>query len=243
MSTQATWTPPDPDAIFDTLEATWPPASRQTVQGWTIRKGLGGGSRVSAATGSGDIAAAQTAMISLGQTPLFMIRPGHDDLDAALDQKGYEAFDAVTAYATSIKSLTSTQIPELAAIPSAAPLAVQKEIWAQGGIGPARLDVMARASAPKTYLMVRHSGRPAGTGFVAIHGGIAMIHALEILPEFRKQGAGRGATCGAAAWAERQGAMTLALVTTNDNKAANTLYQRLGMQPITGYHYRRLPLE
>ncbi len=238
MSDQPVYDPPERAAIYEALAATWPAAAVAMLDGWTIRDGAGGGSRVSAATGRGDIARAELAMRDLGQVPLFMICEDDEDLDAALAAQGYAVKDEVVIYAAAVAALASQPAPELAAIPAAAPLAIQREIWAAGGIGPARLDVMHRASNPKTYFMARHNARPAGTAFMSIHGGIAMLHALEITPECRGQGAGRAATCAAAKWALDQGAAHIALMCTTANTAANALYQSIGMQICGRYHYR-----
>lgn len=239
MMTQATWVGPTPEQLFQTLEITWPSANITQKDGWTIRDGQSGGSRVSAATGLGDIDQAEKAMRDLGQHPLFMVRPSDDDLDAQLAARNYAVFDPVIAYAADVQKLAALDMPELAGIPCDQPLAIQKEIWAQGGIGDPRLAVMARAPNPKSYLIARHLGRPSGTGFIAIHNQIAMLHALEIDPSFRRQGVGKGTTIAAARWALSQGAHTLALVCTVANEGANALYQRLGMRSVTRYHYRK----
>ena len=68
------------------------------------------------------------------------------------------------------------------------PLAIMREIWADGDIGPARLAVMDRVTGPKTGLIARLSDRAVGCGFCAIHDGIAMLHAVEIAPAYRRQG-------------------------------------------------------
>ena len=70
-----------PDALFATLDATWPAAGLTRLGPWTIREGRGGGQRVSAAPADGpwqpgDIATAEAAMVALGQRPLFMLRAG-----------------------------------------------------------------------------------------------------------------------------------------------------------------------
>ena len=44
--------------LFAAVDATWPAAEDTQVGGWTIRDGRGGGQRVSAASGIGDIAVA-----------------------------------------------------------------------------------------------------------------------------------------------------------------------------------------
>ncbi|TDK43943.1 GNAT family N-acetyltransferase [Antarcticimicrobium luteum] len=229
--------------LFDVIDGTWP-AARYVRQGpWILREGQGGGSRVSAASAAGpatagDIAGAEQAMRAMGQTPLFMIRPGDGDLDALLEARGYAVKDPVSAYACPIGQLTDIPIPRVTVLQVWEPLAIMREIWAEAGIGPARLAVMARAEGPKTGLLARFNDKPGGTAFVAIHDGVAMLHALEILPHQRKQGLGQWMMRGAAHWAEKQGAHTLAVVCTRENDGANALYSRLGMSVVGQYHYR-----
>lgn len=47
---------------------------------------------------------------------------------------------------------------------------------------------MDRAAGPKTSLLGRIKDRAAGTGFVAISDGIAVLHAVYILPDWRRMG-------------------------------------------------------
>jgi GNAT superfamily N-acetyltransferase len=117
-------------------------------------------------------------------------------------------------------------------------LAIQCEIWATGGIGPARLAVMDRAALPKTSFLGRTQDRPAGTAFAAIHDGIAMLHALEITPARRRRGLGATMMRAAAHWALEQGAADFSLLVTRENKSALGLYASLGFSPVGQYHYR-----
>jgi N-acetylglutamate synthase len=232
-----------PERLYAVTEATWPPESVSVSGPFTLRYGAGGGKRVSAATAEGpvtpaDIAGAAEAMRAMGQTPLFQPRAGDDALDAALAAEGYAVVDPVVAHVAPVETLARRDLPRLAAVPCASPLAIQAEIWAAGGVGPARLAVMARAVSPKTYLLGRMGDRPVGTAFVAIHDGIAMVHALEVAPSARRQGVGAGLMAGAANWAARHGAGLVALLVTRANVGANALYASLGMEEVEGYHYR-----
>ncbi|MDG1293980.1 MAG: GNAT family N-acetyltransferase, partial [Planktomarina sp.] len=78
----------------------------------------------------------------------------------------------------------------------------------------------------------------AGVGFLALDGDIAMLHAVEVLPSFRRTGVAKKLMAQAAKWAEDQGAKYMALMATRDNTAANNLYSSLGMRPVGHYHYR-----
>ena len=61
--------------LFNAIDETWPPRTLTKLEDWIIREGCGGGQRVSATSGSGDIVAAEKAMIALGQNKLFMVGP------------------------------------------------------------------------------------------------------------------------------------------------------------------------
>lgn len=231
-----------PREIHELTEATWPPARAWQQDGWTLRDGAGGGKRVSAATRAepdADIAAAEAAMRAMGQAPLFMLREGEDDLDADLEARGYALVDPVNMYACPVAQLTDMAIPRVTAFAIWEPLAIMKEIWEQGGIGPARLAVMARA-AHKTAIFGRWNERPGGVAFAAIHGQMCMVHAVEILPRQRRNGLAAWMMRKAAFWAEEQGAQTMSVLCTKANTGANALYSSLGMAVVGEYHYRLL---
>lgn len=230
--------------LYDVIDATWPAARFIKAGPWTLRDGQGGGKRVSAATTDqnfADIDQAVDGMSQLGQPPLFMIREGQDWLDTDLEGRGYAIIDPVIAYAIQVADLTDVPVPRVTALPHWEPLAMTREIWTAGGIGPARVAVMDRARGPKTALLGRHADKPAGAAFVAIHNHVAMLHALEILPHQRQQGMGKWFMRAAAVWAQQNGANLLTVICTRANTGANALYTSLGMQPVGGYHYRHLP--
>ncbi|MDC0737597.1 GNAT family N-acetyltransferase [Cognatishimia sp. SS12] len=234
------------DAVFAALDATWPAAAQFDCGGCTLRDGQGGGKRVSAATLAGpqsdvDLGRAAKAMRALGQTPLFQVRNDQRALDMRLEQAGYLRADPSVIYAAPARALATELPPRTVAIPAWEPLKIMEDIWSRGGIGPDRIEIMRRAPFPKTGLISRWQDSPAGTGFVARHQNIAMLHALEILPEYRGKGLGRWAVRRAAFWALANGAETLCVICTEANDAANGLYSSLGMDVIGSYHYRSLP--
>ena len=233
-------------SVYDLIDATWPAAEYQQIGPWIIRTGQGGGSRVSAATvrapvGANDRVLAEKAMTDLGQPPVFMIRPGEEALDRLLAIAGYVIKDPVQAYAAPVAGLAALDLPPKTAFQAWPPLAMQAEIWAAGGIGPARLAIMDRVLGPKTSFLGRVQDRAAGCAFVACDARQAMLHALEVCPGDRKQRLGRHLLIASARWAQGQGAQTLSLVVTRANLAANALYASLGMGVVGQYHYRVLP--
>jgi ribosomal protein S18 acetylase RimI-like enzyme len=236
-------TDPTAEALYEVIEATWPAASRRRLGPWTIRDGQGGGSRVSAATAdrmvaSDDIPAAEAAMRALGQPTLFMIRSKDAGLDTILAARGYLIKDPVTLYCAPLGAITTHRPRPATTFEVWPPLATQLEIWSDGGIGPGRIAVMERATVPKTTILGRLEDRFAGTAYVGLYNGCAMIHALEIARAHRRQGLAATMTRAAAFWGQSQGAGWLTLVTTQANVAANALYTSLGMAVVGQYHYR-----
>lgn len=149
-------------------------------------------------------------MQDMGQTPLFMIRDGDEALDQLLEFHGYEVVDPVVMYSISVNALMDIEIPLVTTFCVWEPLAIMAEIWAKGGIGPTRLDVIGRA-VNKTGILSRWNEQPAGAAFAAISDGVCMVHAIEILEHQRRQGVGVWMMRQAAFWAAEQGAQELAV--------------------------------
>jgi ribosomal protein S18 acetylase RimI-like enzyme len=227
-----------PALLAEIMEATWPPTRRWPLGPFTLRDGAGGGKRVSAASCEGafaedDLEALEAAMAE----PLVLVRDGEDALDARLAARGWTVIDPVIAYAAPVSALLA-DLPPLTAFPHWPPLEIARSIWDEGGIGPARVAVMERVTGSKAAILGRIADRPAGMAFVACHGTVAMLHALEVRPASRRQGLGARLVQAAANWAAHQEATRLLLVVTRQNTAANALYARLGMGVVGQYHYR-----
>lgn len=239
-----TWIAPDTDSLWKASAATWPPAAIQRIGPWIIRRGDGGGSRVSAAslaeTGREPddeaLVMAEKAMAELGQPPIFSVPADGVALDEALARRGYDVASPTVALVTDARRFERPD--PMKAILCSHPLARMSEIWAEGDILAPRLAVMDRAVSPKAYLMARYKDRPSGAAFVACSGDIAFMHALHIRPQNRRVGLGNALTARAANWAAEQGAGTLALLVTRQNAAAIGLYEGMGFEEAGSYHYR-----
>jgi ribosomal protein S18 acetylase RimI-like enzyme len=229
---------PDASRLMAAIDVTWPAGEVLHTEGWTLRRGFGGGKRVSAASGAGEVSVAEAGMRAWGQPRLFRLTAEEAELDAQLGQQSYEIVDPVLLYAASAGALVGEQSHTAAAYTCEFRPAIIEEIWARTGIGPARLAVMDRPDTPRSFLMSRVGDRPAGAAFVALDQDVAMIHAIEVLPERRRQGAGRLLMEAAARFAVERGADWLALAVVEDNVLANSLYSALGMEVVGRYHYR-----
>ncbi|WP_136636400.1 GNAT family N-acetyltransferase [Pseudooceanicola onchidii] len=235
---------PELSKIFDAVDVTWPAEEKIACGPITLRRSSGGGKRVSAATvddaiTTQDIEAAEARMRDMGQTPLFSLRPGDTALDDLLAARGYAVVDRTNIYSCPIGLLSAMETDvEQASLAVWEPLAIQLDFWARGGIGPDRIAVMERADCAKTAMIGRHDNSPGGTCYVGIHGGVAMMHALEIITEARRVGMGRAMTVQAAQWAKDEGATDFTCLCVEQNAAANALYSKLGMEIVGQYHYR-----
>lgn len=226
------------------MEATWPAANQRQVGRWLIREGLGGGQRVMASSAlpgwrAEDLPQAEAAMQALGQPLIFVIYPGDEVLDAALAAEGYKVVDPVVGYAGEIAALGLAAPEHMTTFPHWPPMAIAEDLWAEGGIGPARLAVMARAKGPKCAILGRANDRAAGVAFVALHEDVAMLHALEVTPSQRRQGSAHNILRAAVRWAQDNGAQHFSLVVTEANSGARALYASLGLGLVGQYHYRR----
>ncbi|NKX45181.1 GNAT family N-acetyltransferase [Roseicyclus persicicus] len=228
------------------IAATWPPASTRAAGAFTVAEGAGGGQRVSAArladpaatdASEADIDAALAALADLGQPPLFMVLDHQAPLDARLAGRGLTLRDETQAMVMPAADLAAPP-PPVTCFSTWPPLAIQAEIWAAGGIGPGRLAVMDRAKGPKMSFFGRTDDKPAGTAFAAIHDGVAMLHALEVLPAHRRKGLAATMMRAAADWARGAGAGTVAVLVTSGNRPARGLYASLGFRSVGQYHYR-----
>ncbi len=229
--------------LYEVCEQTWRPRAATPVGPFIMRDGDGGGKRVSAATVTGpyedaDLERIEAAMTELGQPQLFMIKDGDDAFDRDLAARGYRVIDPVNLLIGDCADLGQTVLDAGMIYAAWPPLAAQCEIWETDGIGPARLRVMDRVDGPKTSIMIRHHDRPAGTCFVAIHDGIAMLHGLVVASWARRQGLANQMMSSAAIWAQDMGVDRLSVLVVKSNAPANALYASLGMENVGSYHYR-----
>lgn len=243
------WRAPGMATLLAALDATWPAADRVRLGEWVMRRGAGGGNRVSSVWPNGapglDVEAAIDAAVSVArgweQPPLFQLAPADAALDARLAARGFARIDASRFLAASAGAVATRGGARRMVLRVRSRLAALDEMWETGGIGPARRAVMARTPPPCDVLMLREDDRVAAAAFVAVAGNIAMVHAVHVAPAMRRRGLGAATTAAAAAWALEAGATTLALAVTEANTAARGLYARLGFVDCGGYHYRRAP--
>ena len=117
------------------------------------------------------------------------------------------------------------------------PLAIQRELWAEARIGPGRQAAIDRAPQPKAALLGRVKDRAAGVGFAGVCGPVAIVHALSVLPAFRRMGVAGWMMRRAARFAGEKGAERIAVAVTRANTDALALYASMGFSEVAGYRY------
>lgn len=230
---------------FDALEATWPPMSTKLGDGWKMRMGGGGGQRVSASTWErrgfdGNIEALETAQIDEGHPLLVMVRGHQIDLDATLEKEGFHARDETIILAARTSDIGAAN-DKLDTYPAWPPLAAQAKLWENHDVGENRIAVMERVRTTKTAMLGRRGDDLVANLFCGIIGSIAMVHALVVSAEARREGIGSDMMRAINAWARENGAEWLTVLVVRDNTAAVNLYGKLGLREIGKYHYRFRP--
>ena len=231
--------------IFEVIDLTWPAEEFHEFSNWKLRKSLKGGKRVSAATSIktpdiSDIEFAEDKMTSWLQEKLFMVQSDQNNLDEALQMRGYRFIDPTNIWSISSKTLSLQQVPPVTAFSIYPPLAIQRELWMANGIDPSRMEIMGRVKTPKTTIFGRINAKPAASAFAAVAYKIAMVHALVVDLKCHRQGIGKFVMQKVGDWAYQMGADDVVALCTKENQSANCFYKNLGMNLIGGYHYRLL---
>lgn len=235
-------------ALCAAFEETSPAVETAMAGGFRVGRGAGAGGRCGSARPIGewslsDIALAEECHDRWCQPRLFRVMEGDAKLIASLQARGYRLEAPTLVLEAKVSELAALQPPPMTSFAIWPPLAIQRRIWDETGIDAARQSVMTRAPAPKTALLGRIHDRAAAAGFVAAFGSadsrVALLHALAVLPQFRRQGLAGWLAREAAIWARGQAASRLAVAVTDSNAPARALYDSLGFTCAGRYVYLR----
>jgi len=224
------------------FETTWPAAESADTGALRSGRGLGAGGRVSSSIAlspdwsAADLSAAEAQHRAWGQRPMFRLPDSDERLGRALAGLGYRP-EAPTAVMVADCAALAVAPPALGTFAVWPPMAIQRDLWSAGNINPARQAVMDRVTGPRISLLGRLDDRAAGAAFVAVEGRVAMIHAIEVVPQFRRRGLARWMLGAAALWAGQQGADRLGLAVSRANIGARALYDCMGFAEVGGYSY------
>lgn len=235
-------TRPDFASLLAICDATWPPEEVIDRGAFRLYRSKGGGSRVRGTRlcpswQEADLDAAEAAMAQMDQPLLFQVTD--DRAAAALAARGYKKKDPTIGMAAPLAKLLVSP-PPVTAFETWPIIQVQKDIWAEDGVGPDRIAVMERASCPKITLLGRTNDAPCGVVYAGLSDKQVMFHALYLRPAARRQGLGAHMLGALARWGQGQGADTLSLFVTEANTSAQAFYSTLGFERVGSYHYRIL---
>ncbi len=233
-------------ALLEALEATWPPAEVARFGGLAVGRGAGGGGRLSSIRQLGDwaeadLAAALAQQAEWGEAPLVRVFDGQAALAEAARARGMVPRQPTAILTAPLDALADAEIPRMTAFALWPPLAIQRAIWQADGVNAARQAAMARVDGPRVAILGRVKDRPAGSGFCAVSGSVAGLHAVVVDPALRGARLGEHMLRCAAIWARGQGAQVMALAVTRENAPALRLYARLGFREAAGYVYFHAP--
>ncbi|MFB9830637.1 GNAT family N-acetyltransferase [Actinoallomurus acaciae] len=225
--------------------AAWPASTVTEEGGWLLRHTPGVGRRRS----NSAVPVAEPSIDHLeafyrarGLPAMVQLGPAHQDLDAALAERGYR-MDAPTSVMTAVTSHvvdasgTASTVVDVAETPDAW-LKIFVELNARGDSAEVGEKVISRIAAPAAFLSVTRDGLPAGMGLVAADSGWAGMFSMATRPDLRGQGIATAVLGAGARWAAHQGATRLYLQVEDDNDTARRLYSRAGFTRSYGYHYR-----
>ncbi|ERL53300.1 GNAT family N-acetyltransferase [Halomonas huangheensis] len=230
------------------FEATWPAAEYADAGGFRVGRGLGAGGRVSSARVAeawqdSDIDAAIALHEHWEQRPVFRVLDSDRQLIAVLEARGFRCENPTLIMAITPAELLDRTLPltETESRSIWPPLVAQREIWTAGNIGPTRQAVMERVAEPRTSILGQLDDKVVGTAFAAIDQEVAMVHCVEVRPDWQRLGLASAMMRQAALWADEHGATRLALAVSRANDGAVAMYCRLGFRDVVGYGYYALP--
>jgi ribosomal protein S18 acetylase RimI-like enzyme len=182
-----------------------------------------------------------------GQTPLFRVPDIADELETALDQRGYRLEGGTIHLHAGIDDLVEVRDEHVTVSP------VLGEDWfaARFRMGVYD-DVDRRVFREMTGLIVgerafvsyRCDSEIAALAYGVVRNGLLVVESVETDSRFRQQGLGRKTVGGLIDWARRAGASAACLQVVADNVAGRALYASLGFnRELYRYHYRRKPHE
>lgn len=240
-------TPVTPGRFAAASHATWPAAEVIEQHGWCLRFTAGAGSRAASAWARGhcpgDLEAAiqgvESAYRARDLTPRFQLWPEDETLDAALDARGYTAYDRSLLMARPASLPWPAKDERCVAVEVRTRLAGLETLWADGGVGPARQAVLARTGSRATIFLGRVDMAPAGAVAIVQDGEVAVTQALWVMPAHRGCGLARCLMAAAGRSAAARGANVIAHAVVATNDSAIRLYESLGFTAFGAYHYRR----
>jgi N-acetylglutamate synthase len=231
----------------------WPAAHSTELDGWLVRRNSGVTLRANSvlpASAPFDLGKALDYVESLYQahdiTPSFQISPAAQpgDLDAQLEARGYQVRNPTLVQCAEISDLLAKlPAPDGTVNISTAPSESWMDCWwsidGRGG-GPVERatarQILSRRQA--LYGLVPDGDQAKAIGRFALVDDTAGLYCLAVDERFRRQGLAQAVIHGLLQAATTRGVKWVWLSVVEENEPARALYQRLGFQTVSRYHYR-----
>ncbi len=231
----------------------WPAAHSTELDGWLVRRNAGVTLRANSvlpASAPFDLGKAldyvETLYQAHGITPSFQISPAARpvDLDAQLEARGYEVrTPTLVQYAEIADVLAKLPEPTVKVNISSAPDDTWMDFWwSADGHGrssterAAARQILDRGRA--LYAVVRAGDQVTAIGRLALVDDWSGLYCLAVDERFRRQGLAQAVIHALLQAATVQGIGRIWLSVVEANEPARALYDRLGFQTVSRYHYR-----
>jgi len=239
----------------------WRPLESASLGGWTLRASEGFTGRGNSVLPLGEpglpldeaLDTVREWYAARGLPALFQLPlPASQALDAALDRRGWTAFNHTlvkTAAARSVLDRPDGTDSAGSAGPGDLRVGVSERLDAdwlaayhyRGSELPAVAPRLLTSAAVQGFAAVRQGGRMLAIGRGALGEGWLGITGMEVVPGARRRGLGSRVVRELCAWALERGAGQVYLQVAEDNAPARALYETLGFAVHHAYHYRRQP--
>ncbi|MDX3005952.1 GNAT family N-acetyltransferase [Kribbella solani] len=230
----------------------WPAASSTELDGWLVRRNAGVTLRANSVLPAGapfDLGRALDYVENLyaaqGIAPSFQVGPAAQpgDLDAYLAARRYQLRNpTLVLCATVSEVLANLPEPDVAVNISAAPDDHWMDFWwSVDGRGGSAAQAAARQilNRSRALYAVIPSGPPVrAIGRLALVGDWAGLYCLAVDPRHRRLGLAQAIIHGLLRKATTLGTERVWLQVVESNAPARALYDRLGFQVASRYHYR-----
>jgi len=182
--------------------------------------------------------------------PLFRITPWSQPsgLDAALGERGYDAFGET--FVQAVKLDGPPELPDHAddvTLEAPDTLAFVDAVGDLRGSTPLQREAhherLVNSPLGKRHAVVRVAGRVVCTAQVAVEGSLVGIFDVVTAEDARRRGYATLACASLLSWAWQHGAHAAYLQVMVDNAPAIASYRRFGFATVYSYHYRGRPGE
>ena len=175
---------------------------------------------------------------------LFRITPFSQprELVAALEHRGYVAFDPTLVQAMDLRDVPSVALRSDVNVTTASVAQFVEAIGdirgSSRGQRDAHLERLRATPLSMHALVIEHEGRVVACGQVAVDDRIACIYDMATDERFRGRGLARTIVGALLDWAQQHSATQAFLQVDADNERALAVYGRYRFETVYTYHYR-----